>query len=306
MIHTTPASFLSALETLPSPHRHARPAMAAAMLVSPSAIALSAQAASDNVYMDLTLTVDPERAVAQHLGLIKALNSVGLPTIVFPGIPGQPDGCFLNNAFGMAHQRLILGGMRHPDRQRETQRQDIKDFFLETLGFEMSSLAREGVVAELTGVIVIDRLREIGFLGRSSRVNALGEPMVSDVFGLKHTLAFDLAPEEYHTNMVLSVLAARAAVVHGPSVGGEMLPQVLGKIYDGQVLHLNKDEKDAFAGNCLAVTEEDVFFSETALEALRPSSLRRLEGFGFKVHGLPLDEIEKAGGSLRCLISEVY
>jgi len=31
-----------------------------------------------------------------------------------------------------------------------------------------------------------------------------------------------------------------------------------------------------------------------------------LEGAGFGLRGVPLDEIEKAGGSLRCCIAELY
>jgi len=31
-----------------------------------------------------------------------------------------------------------------------------------------------------------------------------------------------------------------------------------------------------------------------------------LETAGFELRGVPLDEIEKAGGSLRCCVAEIY
>ena len=77
-------------------------------------------------------------------------------------------------------------------------------------------------------------------------------------------------------------------------------------MYPGRTLILSNEEKQAFAGNCIAVTENDVLFSDTAMKSLRASSRKALESDGFRVHGVPVDELEKAGGSLRCLIAEVF
>ena len=40
--------------------------------------------------------------------------------------------------------------------------------------------------------------------------------------------------------------------------------------------------------------------------ALRPSSVQALESWGFRVHEVDVDELEKGGGSLRCLIAEIF
>lgn len=69
---------------------------------------------------------------------------------------------------------------------------------------------------------------------------------------------------------------------------------------------LNETEKNAFAGNCIALTDQDLFMSQTGIDALRPSSRQTLESWGFVIHGTDLHEIEKAGGSLRCMVAEIF
>ena len=66
---------------------------------------------------------------------------------------------------------------------------------------------------ELTGALVIDRARGLGFCGLSERCDEAGARLMHEAFGLRATLLFDLAPGEYHTNVVLAVLAGRAAIV---------------------------------------------------------------------------------------------
>jgi N-dimethylarginine dimethylaminohydrolase len=46
--------------------------------------------------------------------------------------------------------------------------------------------------------------------------------------------------------------------------------------------------------------------SRTGLDALRATSLENLEAWGFVIHNTRLDEIEKAGGSLRCMVAEIF
>ena len=45
---------------------------------------------------------------------------------------------------------------------------------------------------------------------------------------------------------------------------------------------------------------------QSAVDALRPQSRAGYERAGFTVRSVPLDEIEKAGGSLRCCVGEIY
>ena len=48
------------------------------------------------------------------------------------------------------------------------------------------------------------------------------------------------------------------------------------------------------------------WFSAVAAAALRPDQVAALASAGFAVGAVALDEIEKAGGSLRCCVAEIY
>lgn len=46
--------------------------------------------------------------------------------------------------------------------------------------------------------------------------------------------------------------------------------------------------------------------SERAADALRPGSRAALARAGFRIVAVALDEIERAGGSLRCCVGEIF
>src|SRR3546814_4406181 len=86
-------------------------------------------------------------------------------------------------------------------------------FFRDVLGYAETDLSGQPHPCELTGALVIDRARGLGFCGLSERCDEAGARLMHDAFGLRATLLFDLAPGEYHTNVVLAVLPGRAALV---------------------------------------------------------------------------------------------
>src|SRR6478672_5328812 len=184
----------------------------AAFLVAPDGFRLAEQSARDNRYMAGATAFDPDRAAEQHRALHRALSS-DLPTVCFPGDAATPDAVFPNNVFATAPGRFIVGRMRHGVRQREAGRGDIRGFFRDVLGYAPVDLSTQPHPCELTGALVIDRARGIGWCGLSERCDEDGARLMHEAFGLRATLLFDLAPGEYHTNVVLAVLAGRAAVV---------------------------------------------------------------------------------------------
>ena len=75
---------------------------------------------------------------------------------------------------------------------------------------------------------------------------------------------------------------------------------------DAEVFLLSPVERHAFAGNCLALSDQEVWMSRTARQVLSPVNATALKSAGFAVREVTLDEIEKAGGSLRCCVAEIY
>ncbi|MCB1568899.1 MAG: amidinotransferase [Xanthomonadales bacterium] len=277
----------------------------AAFLVAPEGFSLAVQSASDNAYMDLSLREDVERALAQHRGLQRALAR-RLPTLCFPGDPATPDAVFPNNVFATAPGQLIIGHMRHPVRQAEAERSDIRGFFKDVLGYAEIDLRQQPGVCELTGSVVIDRGRGVAYGGLSERCDEAGLSAFAQALGWVETVPYALAAGEYHGNVVMSVLASRAVVVAPDGFADPAVGEAIAARYGAGGILLTAEEKNAFAANCIALTSDAVFMSERAADALRPATRSALERNGFAIDAVALDEIEKAGGSLRCCVAEIF
>jgi hypothetical protein len=277
----------------------------AVFLVSPEGFHLAAQSASDNAYMDLDLQVDTDRAMRQFQGLQRALSQQGIAVLSFAGRAHTPDAVFPNNVFATAAGRLLIGAMRHPVRQSETSHPDIRRVLGDGFGYVPHELQAPGIVAELTGSMVIDRARAIGFCGLSERCNEAGAAAMHHAFGLRGTLQFELATGEYHTNVVLSALAGRALVMCPDGIAQSASAARLRQLYP-HCIELSSAERQAYAGNCIALTRSQVWMSERAADSLGSSARAGLQAAGFAIHSVALDELEKAGGSLRCMIGECY
>ena len=287
-------------------HDFGPPVARAAFLVAPDGFRLADESATDNRYMAEHAAFDASRASEEHRALHRALSEV-LPTVCFPGDPEAPDALFPNNVFATAaNGRTIVGRMRHPVRQREALREDIRAFFAGVLDYAEIDLSTQPHPCELTGALVIDRARGIGWCGLSERCDEEGAHLMHEAFGLRATLLFDLAPGEYHTNVVLAVLAGRAALVAPRGFADQRVVDAIGTIYDPHAIVLSEAEHAAFAGNAIALSHDVAWMSEAAARSLSAETRHALTHAGFTVRGVPLDAIEAAGGSLRCCVGEVF
>lgn len=277
----------------------------AAFLVAPDGFRLAEQSAQDNAYMADAAAFDANRASMQHRDLHRAL-AAALPAVCFAGDPETPDALFPNNVFGTATGRYIVGRMRHEVRQHEATRSDIRRFFGDVLGYREIDLSTQPHACELTGAVVIDRARGLGFCGLSERCDQEGARLMHEAFGLRATLMFDLAAGEYHTNVVLAVLAGRAMVICPDGFAQPIVVDAISSLYAPHAILCDHGEHAAFVGNCIALGEGMAWMSAAAVRALSPAHRQRLADAGFKVASVELDAIEAAGGSLRCCIGEVF
>jgi hypothetical protein len=286
------------------------PTARAAFLVAPDGFRLAEQSAMDNRYMATNAGFDAARASAQHRELQRALAAV-LPTICFPGDPQAPDALFPNNVFGTAWSsdgggRYVVGRMRHAVRQREAERADIRGFFGGVLDYAEIDLSTQAHPCELTGALVIDRARGVGWCGLSERCDEEGARLMHEAFGLRATLMFDLAPGEYHTNVVLAILAGRAVLASPAGFTDARVLQALEAVYAPHCILLSPGEHAAFAGNAIALSDDAAWMSAAAGASLTAATRARLDAAGFAVRTSELDAIEAAGGSLRCCIGELF
>lgn len=281
------------------------PTARGALLVAPDGFARAEQSASDNRYMAGAGEFDAAAALAEHRGLHRALERE-LTVVCFPGDPDTPDALFPNNVFGTAPGRLIIGRMRHEVRQREAVRADLRGFFTNMLGYRELDLSLQPHPCELTGALVIDRARGLGYCGLSERCDEAGAALMHEAFGLRATLMFDLAAGEYHTNVVLAVLAGRAALVCPGGFADPSVPQAIADFYAPHGIRLSPAEHAAFAGNAIALAGNSVWMSAGADRALTEGTRQVLADAGFAVRSVALAAVEAAGGSLRCCVAEIF
>ena len=277
----------------------------AVFLVEPYGFGLSDQSAQDNRYMQMDQSTQTELALAQHRALANLISKM-LPTTVFAGAKFTPDAVFPNNVFATVPNKLIIGKMRHPVRHREADHQELREYFRKELNSTEIDLRDQAGVCELTGSIVIDRSRGIGFCGLSERCDTQGAEAMHEAFGLRATLVFDLAPGEYHSNVLLSVFAGKVVALCPDGFADSRVVAAISKIYAPHVITLESDQRLAFAGNGICLDNRHVLLSKRAHDSLHSEQLKSLEGAGLSIRSCPLDEIEKAGGSLRCCVAEIY
>jgi hypothetical protein len=304
MIVTDPAAFLAAYSPERFPARAASTARAA-FLVAPAAATLAAESASDNRYMDMAQSFDLPRALVQHAELARRLGE-DVPIVSFAGRAECPDGMFPNNVFGTAPGRFIVGRMRHAVRRREAERSDVRAFFRDTLGYRLVDLSHERFVAELTGSLVIDRARGIGYCGLSERCDLDGARAMHDAFGLALTFCFELAEGEYHTNVVLALLASRMALLAPSGFRDPAVPAAIVRVFGNNAVELDRAQKNAFSGNAITLSPGRVWLSARGAAALTAAQRSMLERAGFAIGEVELGEIENAGGSLRCCVAEIF
>ena len=304
MITANPEQFLARLAALEADPARALPR--GVLMVMPNDFYVETQTARDNVYVETDAEADPGKAARQAEALARLVEAVGVPVKRFPGRPDQPDGVFSNNVFATAPGRAVVGAMFHPVRQPEGDREDIRAWLGQEQGAELTVLDRGACVAELTGALIIDRARNVGFCGMSQRVDEAGARAMHDALGLDLTYRFDLQPDEYHTNVVLSVLAGRACIAVPDAFVDPAVPGVLEQAFPDRCLFLTTSEKEDFAANCIALTDRDLFMSARAEAGLRPECRDTLARWGFRIHATDLSELELAGGSLRCMITELF
>jgi hypothetical protein len=250
--------------------------------------------------------VDAQRALVPRAARAQALCA-DVPGVTFPGGPARPDGRFPNNVFATAPGRLIVGRMRHGVRQREAERADIRAFFRDVMGYtEVDFSQRDDCVAELTGSLVIDHARGIGYCGLSERCDIAGAHAMHEAFGLQLMFCFELAEGEYHTNVVMASLAGRAVLLARDGFRDPAVPKAIAHAHGDRAIRLSPEQKRAYAGNAITLSEDRVWMSVHAAAALDDAQRAALESWGFRIGTVPLDEIEKAGGSLRCCVAEIF
>lgn len=315
----TPAP-LSAATSAATPLAQCAPAV---LMIRPAAFGVNPETVATNAFQAATAQDEDvrESAKAEFDGVVAALERAGVEAIVVEDLadPPKPDAVFPNNWLSLHHDgTAVLYPMLSPLRRRERRRDviaavEVRGFVvrrvLDLTGWESSELFLEG-----TGSMVLDHQTRVAYACLSPRTNPRPLEQFATELGYRPHVFRATGPggeDLYHTNVLMCVgtgFAAACLEAVPDAVERRGLRESL--LGGGELVELDRSQMNSFAGNMLALRSSDgapiVAMSGTAWNALRPGQRAQLERQGAIVTAA-LPTIERCGGgSLRCMLAEVF
>lgn len=288
------------------------------ILVRPYAFNFNTETAVDNVYQ-----VSPEktseeeiqeRALKEFDQAVEALREKNIHVDVIEDFDDKtPDSIFPNNVFVTFPGKIFISEMYTDNRNEEYDK--ILPKLKKILDYNKAEIVdfrnNEGRVLEGTGAVVIDRWNKICYGSLSKRCDK-GE-------FLKFCKAFDLKPVYfkskdkgtyiYHTN-VLMMVGEKFAIIADDLIV-ENKEEVLKSLRESgkEIISLNQEEFDNFAGNSIELKGHDkniLVIAQSAYDHLRKENIEKIEKQD-EILPIDVDTISKfGGGSIRCMIAENF
>ena len=163
--------------------------------------------------------------------------------------------------------------------------------------------------------MVLDRVNRIAYACLSSRtqLDVLGDFAQRLEYDV---VAFDAVDRDgvpiYHTNVLMNVGEKLAVICDRGIARDDQRAAVLRRLQETghDVVSLNYDQLDAFAGNMLELRNKNgdrlLAMSQRAYDSLDKKQQRKLRDNGSIITTV-IDDIENsAGGSVRCMLAEVH
>lgn len=295
------------------------------VMVRPAAFAANPQTKSSNAFQRAPLADDnPQIAALKAFEQAAAtLAGAGVRVVIVDDAerPLTPDAIFPNNWFTTHPDgRLVLYPMFAENRRWERRPRALVDE-LESAGFhvteivDMTAHEHGGAMLEGTGSMVLDRVARCAYMAESARAStkALDDFCRRLGFGSHTFQALDEGGLAiYHTNVMMSV-GERFAVVGLSTLRDSHARDALRNQLEKSgkaVIDLTFAEIQNFAGNLLQLARPDgsrlIALSEQAFEGLSQANKRALATHG-ELLALSIESIERlAGGSIRCMLAEVF
>lgn len=295
-------------------------APAAVLMVRPHHFRANLVECADNRFMTAPTVAPSEharRAFDEVTVMAEGLRGLGVMVeLVEDEGTATPDAVFPNNWFTThADGTLVTYPMMAPTRRLE-RRADVVGLLAEryvvTRTLDLSSSEAQGRFLEGTGVLVLDHVHRISYVGRSDRTDDLLLQRFCAELGHR-PVAFDTADRAgapvYHTNVLMNV-GADLALVGTPVIAPDDRAAVLDSLRGTghEVVELTMEQLEEFAGNALEVQGADsrhLVMSARGVRSLTPGQRATIERH-VPLHAVDIPTIEHAGGSARCMLAGIH
>jgi hypothetical protein len=291
------------------------------LLIAPARFAANPQTAHSNEFQTADGTeVDSAAARSQCLAAARALRSAGIDALLFDDTekPAKPDAVFPNNWFSThAEGRVVLYPLAAPNRRPE-RRVELLARVAAARGLRINEtlslvdLEAQSRFLEGTGSLVLDRPGRVAYAAWSERTHRSAAVMFAKQLGYRLVGFETRGPRGkpvYHTNVLLA-LGKQVAVVCADAI----LPADRSSVLDSlrasgrEILTIQFAQMASFAGNMLELASSGgpvIALSAAALESLDERQRQTLSAHA-RLLPLRVDEVERGGGSVRCMLGEIF
>ncbi|SCX40465.1 N-Dimethylarginine dimethylaminohydrolase [Klenkia marina] len=242
-----------------------------------------------NPWMDPAVPVDRDLAMGQWSGLVAAYQGLGHRVELLPPVAGLPDMVFAANGATVVGGRALGARFTHPERRPEAAEHRR---LLAELGVEVHEPVHTN---EGEGDFAV--VGDLVLAGTGFRTDRAAHAEAQELFGLPVVSLQLVDPRFYHLDTCLAVLDD-TTVAWFPGAFSTGSQQVLRTLFPDAV---EASEADALAFGLNAVSDG----RHVVLPATATGLAADLRAAGFEPVPVELDELVKAGGSVKCCTQEL-
>lgn len=276
---------------------------------------------ADNVHSDSI----QQQALFEFNQMVTKLRSKGIQVITVTDTPEPhtPDSIFPNNWITFHEDGQVITYPMFAKNRRLERRMDILSIVEKfrpklTNTIDFSFWEEENKFLEGTGSMIFDRAHKIAYAAISERTDCSLFNQFCSTFDFKavsfnaHQWVDGVRLPIYHTNVMLCV-ADKYAIICTDSIDNLNERTMVKKMLiesDKVLVEITEKQMHHFAGNMLQLANADnetfLVLSQTAFEALTNEQIRTLSSHNeLIVCAVPTIE-RMGGGSVRCMMAEVY
>ncbi len=308
------------MDPLPEPGRQCADAV---LMIRPARFGANPETAASNRFQQGGTSQDaPLAARCEFEGLVLQLSNAGVAVHVADDSPQpvKPDACFPNNWISFHEDgSVVLYPLMAASRRAERREQPIA--LLQSAGFRISRTIdltdweERGEYLEGTGSLVLDRCHRIAYACWSPRTTPGALEDFASRLGYR-VVSFDAegpgGQAIYHTNVMMAI-GERFALLCPEAIPDAAERATVLRTFEQsghEPVMISIAQMNGFAGNLLALKsgngEPLIAMSTAAWDCLASQDHRALERHGTIVTA-PIPTIERhGGGSVRCMIAEVF
>lgn len=292
----------------------------AVFMVRPAVCYSNPQTAESNSFQNQAQVPDIAVVLEEFDRVVSMLRDEGIDVHIYQDAeePPKPDAIFPNNWLGMHQDGVRVYYPMEAANRRIENNEHVRAFLDRIIPakkiIDFSHHEKNGEFLEGTGSMIFDYLNQRVFASQSSRTHKHLFIEMASLLGFEPIWfeSHDIQSKPYyHTNVMLSI-GTQYALVCAEAIPSSQRQMVLDALKHPQrsIIELSRQQVAAFAGNVLELTnmqnESIIAISETALNALDEMQLAVLSRSGL-ILPVSIPVIEKTGGgSIRCMLAEVY